>query len=295
MSLTFRRGFTLIEVLVVVAIIALLVAVLLPSLSKARAVAKTTICKSNLAQMYKGHIFYAQDHKHHFPDPDWWLWDAGGAMVNWFPDLYKKTGGTRPVDSSRWVEFGHIFKYIKEKEVYFCPEDSRRRKGNSIGGGGAAGNKPIHSYVRLIHAHEFYRSFIGGDASDLIDNAPRPALYRSDFLNPDKFPKYWTISGTRLDARPSKVGLMYEEFQNYDDPPTWLPHPPNTMNMLNDGYSGFIRGWGGLDWHDYISMWHQNRSHVLFWDGSLQLVDARRFNREPGTFGMWIAAGGKKP
>ncbi len=43
-----RRGFTLIEVLVVVAIIALLISILIPSLSEARRVSKKTVCLHNL-------------------------------------------------------------------------------------------------------------------------------------------------------------------------------------------------------------------------------------------------------
>jgi len=63
MKRTRRYGFTLIEVLVVVAIIALLVAILLPSLARARKLAKDTMCQANLHSIGQGIMLYSIDHK----------------------------------------------------------------------------------------------------------------------------------------------------------------------------------------------------------------------------------------
>lgn len=61
------KGFTLIEVLVVVAIIALLVSILLPSLKRAREMARRAVCLSNLHQQGLGMNAYGADNNSYLP------------------------------------------------------------------------------------------------------------------------------------------------------------------------------------------------------------------------------------
>jgi prepilin-type N-terminal cleavage/methylation domain-containing protein len=63
MSGRFREGFSLIELLVVVAIIALLASIMLPGLSRAREYAYFSSCKSSLHQLSVGLLIYAGDNK----------------------------------------------------------------------------------------------------------------------------------------------------------------------------------------------------------------------------------------
>jgi len=60
------RAFTIIEVLVVVAVIALLLAILVPSLKAARAQARIAVCGSNIRQLAFANIGYATENKGHF-------------------------------------------------------------------------------------------------------------------------------------------------------------------------------------------------------------------------------------
>ncbi|MEN6578518.1 MAG: type II secretion system protein [Phycisphaerales bacterium] len=79
-------GFTLIELLVVIAVISLLLAILVPSLNRARSAARRIVCSHNLKQVGVAVDMYVGDHDGFYPcaqdpvstSPSYWLWMGRG-------------------------------------------------------------------------------------------------------------------------------------------------------------------------------------------------------------------------
>jgi prepilin-type N-terminal cleavage/methylation domain-containing protein/prepilin-type processing-associated H-X9-DG protein len=90
-------GFTLIELLVVIGVIALLISILLPTLSKAREAANTLKCQSNLHSIGQGIAAYVVDYKGFLPPSNTWAQPTGLPLsrpsygtIHWSSFLYSR-------------------------------------------------------------------------------------------------------------------------------------------------------------------------------------------------------------
>jgi prepilin-type N-terminal cleavage/methylation domain-containing protein/prepilin-type processing-associated H-X9-DG protein len=88
-----RRGFTLVELLVVIGVIALLIALLLPALSSARERARRTACASNIRQLCVVQVMYSNENRGAFLDATGWSqfypYYVGPTAINKLQNYYQ--------------------------------------------------------------------------------------------------------------------------------------------------------------------------------------------------------------
>jgi prepilin-type N-terminal cleavage/methylation domain-containing protein len=112
-----KRGFTLVELLVVASLMGLLSMLMLPALKEARESSRKGACASNLRQMYTAYMLYLNDHDGQF-FPLRSAGENGGAL--WYFGLETAGGsgeGTRKLDRSKAV----LAPYLGVRTVETCP------------------------------------------------------------------------------------------------------------------------------------------------------------------------------
>lgn len=129
-----ETGFTLIELLVVIAIISLLVSILLPSLRRAKELARQVLCMSNHRQLTHAVYLYSGEFNEHFP----YAWSN-----------FQCINDGKPIS----IEDALKFSLGGAKDVWKCPSD-RPISGYPDGVHGAYGASYNYNSDRYWNGHD---------------------------------------------------------------------------------------------------------------------------------------------
>ena len=238
-----ERAFTLTDLLVVMATLAILAAVMLPALAKSGDGGTRTVCLNNLRQLGTALNMYVAEHQDYLPWPNWgnniypcpvgWLYSPDPNTPN---DLYSATPASWSTNRVANLKTGVYWQYIQNPDVFICPVFLA----NVVGTKGP-GKPDWQDYPNKLS------SYVMNGASCFYPPLGYPPLYQyrtakaSQIWSPSCIIQ-WEPSGT------SGTGDGYNDGANYpnlDEGPSTVLHVTG-VNVLAVGGSTRVMSFGDV-------------------------------------------------
>jgi len=225
------RAFTLVELLVVITIVAVLAAMLLPALEKARASARTAQCINNMKQLTLCWVTYADDNEDQLV-PNWIsLSDYSSAPESW-------VGGQEQIlalaTNVACIQTGRLYAYNQSPAIYRCP---------SLTGMAPVG-VPADLLVRSVSMNGRMGEAIPSDTS--VDGAVEDTswVFGSDYPPIRKF--------SEIKSPPPADALVFVD---------------ESLNTVDDCFFALRPGFGVTKWQNSPTARHANGATLSFADG----------------------------
>ena len=115
-------GFTLLELLVVIAVIAILASLLLPVLARAKSRAQGVFCVNNTRQLAVGWLLYADDNDGRLPYN--LVGNAARTNLNWVYGFLDWSSSNSDNTNTATLTQSALGSYVGNPAVYHCPSDN---------------------------------------------------------------------------------------------------------------------------------------------------------------------------
>jgi prepilin-type N-terminal cleavage/methylation domain-containing protein/prepilin-type processing-associated H-X9-DG protein len=229
-------GFTLIDLLVVIAVIAILAGLLLSALAQAKSRAQGIYCLANLRQITIAWVMYAGDNGGNFPVNEENQTDADGPAAGWLKGNLDYSGSPDDTNVAFLIDpqYALLGSYLQSAGVFKCPSD------NSMSYG-ASGVPRVRSFSMNQAVGQGPNGSLAGQGTWLPAPTYRVYVKEGDLINPG----------------PSELWLLTEE-----DP-----------DSINDGGFAFVMPPSAIvtQWEDMPSKCHANTCPFSFTDGHAEI------------------------